>query len=479
MGVLFGQKTERRMESTMLKIGDFSKLAQVSVKALRYYGELGLLRPAWIDRFTGYRYYSIDQLSRLNRILALKDLGFSLEQIQRLLQDDLSAAELRGMMRIKHAELERQIEAEQARLARVEARLQQIEQEGALPDYEVVLKGVPAQRVVGIREVVPGYHDVMPLFRELRALLRAQNVVPHATRPCLAIYYDAEYRDQGVDAEAAAPLSSSLRGTPRTVIHELPGAETMACVIHQGGYEGLPRAYETLITWIEANGYRVTGPNRDVYLKGAEAGPGTVTGLAPAGEFSSARDAGPAGDVSPAQPAEYITEVQFPVERMPISNFVIQFKEKGEMEPKIVTKPAFTVVGMLYHGRNENNEIAQMWGEFVPRMGEIKHATGAHETFGVCRDLEPEGLFEYVAGLPVTQAEDVPQGMVSWEVPEQKYAVFPCTLPTIGEAYAYANKTWLPGSGYERGDGPDFEHYDESFNPDEDGSHFHIYVPIK
>jgi len=454
----------------MLKIGDFSKLAQVSVKALRYYGELGLLRPAWIDRFTGYRYYSVDQLPRLNRILALKDLGLSLEQIQRLLQGDLSAAELRGMMRIKHAELERQIEAGQARLARVEARLHQIEQEGALPDYEVVLKEVPTQRVVGIRDVIPGYQDVMSLFQELRALLRAQNVAPHATRPCLAIYYDAEYRDQGVDAEAAAPLSRSLRGTPRTVVHNLPGAETMACVIHQGGYQGLPGAYEALITWIEANGYRVTGPNRDVYLKGPEAGPGMVTGLAPADAFRTARE---------FRPADYITEVQFPVERKPISNFVMQFKEKGEMEPKIVTKPAFTVVGMLYRGRNENNEIAQMWGEFVPRMGEIKHATGAHESYGVCRDLEPEGLFEYVAGLPVTQAEDVPQDMVSWEVPEQKYAVFPCTLPTIGEAYAYAFKTWLPGSGYERGDGPDFELYDESFNPDEEGSHFHIYVPIK
>ena len=80
----------------MLKIGDFSKLAQVSVKTLRYYGQLGLLKPAWTDRFTSYRYYALDQLPRLNRILALKDLGFSLEQIRRLLRDDLSAAELRA-----------------------------------------------------------------------------------------------------------------------------------------------------------------------------------------------------------------------------------------------------------------------------------------------------------------------------------------------------------------------------------------------
>jgi DNA-binding transcriptional MerR regulator len=155
----------------MLKIGDFSKLAQVSVKTLRYYGRLGLLKPAWIDRFTGYRYYALDQLPRLNRILALKGLGFSLEQVQRLLRDDLSAAELRGMMRMKHAELERQVQTEQSRLARVEARLRQIELEGTMPEYEVVFKTVPPQRVIGIRDVIPGYRDrpgrCLPIHRHL------------------------------------------------------------------------------------------------------------------------------------------------------------------------------------------------------------------------------------------------------------------------------------------------------------------------
>lgn len=442
----------------MLKIGDFSKLAQVSVKALRYYGKLGLLRPAWIDRFTGYRYYTLDQLPRLNRILALKDLGFSLEQIRQLLRDDLSAPELRGMMRVKHAELERQIQAEQARLARVEVRLRQIEQEGAMPDYEVVLKTVPSRRVVGIRDVVPGYRDVAHLFEELRAYLRTQHAALDATCPYIAIYYDAEYRDRGVDVEAAAPLPKPLRGTPRTVVHELPGVETMACVVHQGGYERLSEAYNALMAWIEAHGYRVTGPNRDVYLQGPEPGLGAAPSL---------------------DPANYITEVQFPVEETPVSIFVTQLEEKSEMEPKILTKPAFTVVGMLYHGKNENNEIAQMWGEFVPRIGEIKHGVGPEVAYGVCRDLEPEGAFEYVAGVEVDNTEDIPEGMVSWEVPEQKYAVFPCTLKTIGEAYQHAFRTWLPGSGYQHADGPDFEYYDETFDPGVEGSELYIYIPIE
>jgi len=81
----------------VLKIGDFSKLAHVTVKTLRYYDELGLLKPVWSDRYSGYRFYSLEQLPRLNRILALKDLGFSLEQIRELLAEDLPPGRLRTL----------------------------------------------------------------------------------------------------------------------------------------------------------------------------------------------------------------------------------------------------------------------------------------------------------------------------------------------------------------------------------------------
>ena len=439
--------------SPHLKIGDFSKLAQVSVKTIRHYGRLGLLKPAWIDRFTSYRYYTLDQLGRLNRILALEDLGFSLEQVRELLRDDLSAAELRGMVRMKHAEIERQVQAEQARLARVAVRLRQIEREGRMPDYEVVVKRVRPHRVVGVRDIIANIGDVGRLLDELRAYLQAQNVTLDATRPCMAIYYDAEYHDRGIDAEVAAPLLWRLPGTSRTVVHELPGAETMACVVHQGSYETLTEAYETLIAWIEASEYRVSGPTRHVYLQGPEPG---------------------------LSADSCVTEVQFPVSRKPVSSFVIQQKkEKRSMEPKIVTKPAFTVVGMKYRGENKNNEIAQIWQEFIPRMKEIKHTSNDEVSYGVCSDLEDIDVFEYVAGMEVDSAAEIPEGMVSWGVPEQKYAVFACTLATLHAAYEHAFQAWLPQSGYQRGDSYDFELYDETFEGDSEGSVLYIYVPIK
>ena len=103
----------------MLKIGDFSKLAHVTVKTLRHYAEMSLLKPIWIDRFTGYRYYALDQLPRLNRILALEDMGFSLEQIRELLDEEMTPIRLRNLFNEKQEELQRRLAAEKIRLDRV------------------------------------------------------------------------------------------------------------------------------------------------------------------------------------------------------------------------------------------------------------------------------------------------------------------------------------------------------------------------
>ena len=435
----------------MLKIGDFAKLARVSVKTLRHYGKLGLLKPAWVDRFTGYRYYALDQLPRLNRILALKDLGFSLEEVRRLLQEDVPAAEIRGMLRMKRAELERVVETERARLERVEARLRRIEQEGQMPDYEVVLKSVPPRRVVGIRGVIAGYHEVGRLFEELEKYLQHHGLATDALALRIAIYYKTQGGEQGIDAEVAVPVAAA-KVKPPAVVHELPGVKAMACLVHQGGYESLGDAYSAAMAWIEGNSYRVAGPTREVYLHEPDVWPGS---------------------------AEPVIDVQFPVERKPVSTYVSLRKEEGEMEPKIVHKPEFTAIGMEYRGKNENNEIVQMWQEFVPRIKEIKHANFTWGTYGICRDLPAGEGVNYLAAVEVDQVEDVPQGMAVWTVPEQMYALFTCTLPTLHEAYRHAFETWLPQSEYKRGDGPDFELYTEEFDPEVEDSKMYIYVPIK
>jgi effector-binding domain-containing protein len=249
----------------MLKIGEFSKLSQVPAKTLRYYDQIGLLEPADVDRFTGYRYYSARQLPRLNRILALKDLGLSLTQIAQLLESDLSVDQIRGMLRLKQVEIQQQVEEERARLARVEWRLKHIEQEESMSTGEVVLKQIPAVAVVSVRDTIENYQSVGTLYGELFAHMGRHGAQP--VGPAIGIYYDEEYRESQVDAEAAMPVGGPVPDGERVLYRELPAVEAMACIVHEGSFETLGATYGKLMGWIEAGGYRPCGPCREVYVQ--------------------------------------------------------------------------------------------------------------------------------------------------------------------------------------------------------------------
>jgi DNA-binding transcriptional MerR regulator len=281
----------------MFKIGDFSQFTCVSVKQLRHYDEIGLLRPRLVDPFTSYRYYSADQLPRLNRILALRDLGFSLEQIARLLDDDLSIEQMRGMLRLRRAEIEQQMQREEMRLARVAARLHQIEAaETPVLPYDVVLRTVDPQIVAGIRQIVPTDGDELAaLFDEVEQFAASQKV--RAPSPPLMRYHDAEYREGVQDIEVMVPLTAAVPGTARVHVHALTGQANMACVIHTGGYAELAQAFGALLSWIETNDYAIVGPLREVFLRfGA-----TTTGYTLPAVYLTANQ------------AEFVTELQLPV----------------------------------------------------------------------------------------------------------------------------------------------------------------------
>ena len=147
------------------------------------------------------------------------------------------------------------------------------------------------------------------------------------------------------------------------------------------------------------------------------------------------------------------------------------------MEPKIVNKETFTVLGVVYEGKNENNEIPELWGRFVPLIPKIENMTDG--SFGICKPANEDGSFRYMAGMGVSNVDNVPGGMQVWEVPASQYVVFPCTLRTIRDTYKHIFETWLPGSGYTYVESPDFEYYDENFNADVEGSILYIYVPVK
>ena len=158
----------------MFRIGEFSQIARVSGRLLRYYDSIGLLRPQRIDPETGYRYYSAGQLEQLNRILALKELGLSLDQVARMLDERISPAEIRGMLTLKKAELEQSLAAEAARLRHIESRLAQIEQQGSLGDYDVILKSAPASPFLALRATYARFEDVAAALQDIAHAARAQ-----------------------------------------------------------------------------------------------------------------------------------------------------------------------------------------------------------------------------------------------------------------------------------------------------------------
>jgi len=282
--------TQERKEYTMLKIGDFAKVSRVSVKTLRYYDEIGLLRPSQIDRFTGYSYYTLDQLPRLNRILALKDLGLSLDQIALLLDQGMPADHIRGMLRLKQAELRQIVEEERARLERVEARLRQIEQEGRLPDYDVIIKRVESIRVASIRDVAPNLEVIgevlSPLYMRLWSYLTEHNAV--CSGPSLTLYHEMEAgKITDLQVEAAIPVQGSLATAGEISVSDLPTVEQMACVVHSGPFDEFEGAYRVLLGWIETGGYTIVGPSREVYL-----------------HFEPGAD-----------PSSFVTEIQIPVNK--------------------------------------------------------------------------------------------------------------------------------------------------------------------
>ncbi|MEU6023805.1 MerR family transcriptional regulator [Micromonospora sp. NPDC047134] len=271
----------------MFTIGDFANLGRVSVRMLRHYDSIGLLRPATVDPRSGYRYYTAAQLGRLNRVIALKELGLTLGQVRAILDEAVDSTELRGMLRLRRAQLEAQMAADVARLAGVEARLRMIETEGRMSSQDVVIKEISPIRVAALSAVAGSYDGadiapaLTPLYPELFRRLEAAGIRPAG--PALAWYDPADdgeavivHAGVGIDVDAA---------DPEVTVVELP-AITAATTVHHGSMLTADQSIQVLARWIEENGWRADGFARELYL-----------------------------DYCPDEPEKGVTELQLPVRR--------------------------------------------------------------------------------------------------------------------------------------------------------------------
>ncbi len=271
----------------MFAIGEFARHGRVSVRMLRHYDAIGLLRPAQVDPATGYRAYRAAQLAELNRIVALKDLGFTLEQVRVLLDEQVSVEQVRGMLTLRRADLEAAVAASTQRLAQVEARLRAIELDGRVPAHEVVVKRLPAARMAELSTIADSFHPddigpvVHPLCAELGRRLAAADVTPVGRLTC---YYDQPSGGDGAVAVHAAVPVATEHGTDLNglSIRDLPPADH-ATLVHHGLMDAVLPAWQALARWVDTRGRHTTLPTRELYLE------------------------------CPADPTQWVTELQAPL----------------------------------------------------------------------------------------------------------------------------------------------------------------------
>ena len=250
----------------MFTIGEFARHGRVSIRMLRHYDAIGLLRPAYVDPATGYRSYTAGQLADLNRIVALKELGFSLEQVGAMIADKLSPAELRAMLTMRRAQLETTVAESYARLAQVESRLRGLEDN--IPAADVVVKELPAVRLVGLTATAASFTPdditpvVHPLCAELGRRLPDADVRPSGRLTCLYERNQESEDEVVVRATVPATVDGNLNGLE---VIDLPVVRA-ATLVHRGPIDQVLPSWQALARWIDDNGHRAGEPARELYL---------------------------------------------------------------------------------------------------------------------------------------------------------------------------------------------------------------------
>lgn len=248
----------------MYRIGMFSKLGRVTIKTLRHYDEVGLLTPALVDEENGYRYYTASQLLRLNEIVALRQMGFSIAEIADLVDGHDKAA----IMEQRRAELICERDDAADRLFRLENYILE-QKEGYRMKYQAVIKEIPAFTVYSTKQVIPNYASLNQIMPALGEKVTKANPGIKCVQPgyCFNVYLDGEYRDTDINIEICEAVESRGKDGDGIVFKEIP-AVTAVSVLHRGPYEKIGDAYAYVMQWVEQNGYKITSNVRESYIDG-------------------------------------------------------------------------------------------------------------------------------------------------------------------------------------------------------------------
>lgn len=271
----------------MLKIGDFSKMSRISIRMLRHYDEIGLLKPVEVDGFTGYRYYDESQLVQAGRIQALKNMGFALSSIREIMKNYSDAEGLGHFLSVRRQELEAQAVQIRDRLRLLDSTIQWLRKDGTIMGYDVSLKTIPELYVASVKQVIPNYAEEGMLWKILMEETAGLNLKDSSPSYAFAVFHDGEYKEQDVEVEVQRAVVGTYPDTEHVKFKTVPPV-LIASATFKGCYEQISQVNEAVARWISDNGYEFDGLSFNIY------------------------------HVSPGEtknPEEYVTEVCYPVKK--------------------------------------------------------------------------------------------------------------------------------------------------------------------
>lgn len=271
----------------MFKIGEFSKLTQVTVRMLRYYDKMGLLKPAQIDPWTGYRMYSADQIPILNKIIYLRDSGFQVAEIVQILKNE-DSSEMARQLDKKYLEIKKAMKEEQEKLKKIELAQKELLSGQGEMHYQVLTKSIPSYQVLSLRRVIPNYYAEGELWKELSEFAGREKAA--VSNDTFSIYHDLEYKEEQVDVELCALVEKPGKDKGDFTYRCTEAVPVMAYTMAYGPFSNIAGAYLAFAGWLQGNEtYRMIGKSRQIVHR---------------------------GPWNEADPAKYLIEIQIPLETM-------------------------------------------------------------------------------------------------------------------------------------------------------------------
>ncbi|MGN0202737.1 MAG: MerR family transcriptional regulator [Candidatus Cryptobacteroides sp.] len=248
-----------------MKIGEFSRLMQVTVKTLRHYEKKGLLKPALVDEWTGYRYYSIFQVNQLNRIRQMQKLGFSLEEIGELIEDEQESPSV-GQLDAKILDTERQMKALAERHSRL-LRWRDSLKEGNEVTFSI--QSLPEIIVASHRETIPDYDALGPLcFEKIGPAMMALGCSCTLPSYCFTIDHNKTYKTDSIDIEYCEQVDNILPDTSFLKFKRLAPVPKALCLKHIGPYDRFYESFVKAVDYLESMNMRIAGDPRFSYIDG-------------------------------------------------------------------------------------------------------------------------------------------------------------------------------------------------------------------